>query len=90
MGGQTYPLNAHYISFTRPSLRDHLIGVGFVEVRPWERGTDELTSLPDFTSLVALIGAGSTEVRYHYGSTPPTLTPGEQSFLLSLNLEAIK
>jgi predicted SAM-dependent methyltransferase len=49
MGGQTYPLNAHYTTFTRRSLTDRLLAVGFTHVRGWEKGTDELTSLPDHT-----------------------------------------
>ncbi len=51
MGGQTYPLNFHFTAFTRRSLTDRLAAVGFREVREWRRGTDELTSLPDFTGL---------------------------------------
>jgi predicted SAM-dependent methyltransferase len=51
MGGQTYPLNAHFTSFTRKSLTARLVAVGFNEIRVWERNTDELTSLPDFTAL---------------------------------------
>jgi predicted SAM-dependent methyltransferase len=56
MGGQTYPLNAHYTAFTRKSLTDRLRVVGFTQVRHWERNTDELTSLPDFTGLEATVG----------------------------------
>ena len=51
MGGQTYPLNAHFTAFTRKSLTDRLVAAGFSQVRRWERNTDELTSLPDFTAL---------------------------------------
>jgi predicted SAM-dependent methyltransferase len=51
MGGQTYPLNAHYTAFTRASLSSRLTAVGFNEVRSWQWGTDELTSLPDCTAL---------------------------------------
>lgn len=49
MGGQTYPLNGHYVAFTRRSLTELFTRVGFKVVRPWEWGTDELTSLPDYT-----------------------------------------
>jgi ubiquinone/menaquinone biosynthesis C-methylase UbiE len=56
MGGQTYRLNAHFTAFTRQSLTDRLLAVGFTQVRPWERNTDELTSLPDFTGLTATVG----------------------------------
>jgi SAM-dependent methyltransferase len=51
MGGQTYALNSHYTAFTRGSLTARLTEVGFREVRPWQRETDELTSLPDCTGL---------------------------------------
>ena len=56
MGGQDYPLNAHYCTFNRRSLTDRLIAVGFHAVREWERGTDELTSLPDYTGLTFTVG----------------------------------
>jgi predicted SAM-dependent methyltransferase len=56
MGGQTYPLNAHFAAFTRDSLTNRLLEVGFGAVRPWERNADELTSLPDFTGLTAEVG----------------------------------
>lgn len=56
MGGQTYPLNAHFTAFTRKSLTDRLHAVGFAKVRSWERDADELTSLPDFTGLTASVG----------------------------------
>src|SRR5262249_41953431 len=57
MGGQTYPLNAHYTAFTRKSLTDRLLSVGFSDVRAWDRSTDELTSLPDCTGLTVTVGS---------------------------------
>lgn len=59
MGGQDYQLNQHLIMFTERSLRDRLLGVGFQEVRRWERNADQWTSLPDCTSLEITI-AGRT------------------------------
>jgi predicted SAM-dependent methyltransferase len=51
MGGQDYPLNVHRTSFTKASLTNRLRAVGFREVRTWQWGSNELTSLPDFTNL---------------------------------------
>lgn len=56
MGGQTYPLNCHYVSFTKSSLTKRLMDVGFTSVREWQRGVDELTSLPDCTALTLPAG----------------------------------
>lgn len=56
MGGQTYALNAHYTVFTEQSLRQRLLDVGFLAVRRWQWGTDELTSLPDYTSTAVEVG----------------------------------
>jgi predicted SAM-dependent methyltransferase len=55
MGGQTYPLNVHYVVFTERSLTDRLKAVGFREVRRWSRGQDELTNLPDNTAFTLAI-----------------------------------
>jgi predicted SAM-dependent methyltransferase len=51
MGGQDYPLNAHFATFTKSSLTEQLQQVGFREVRTWEPGQDELASIPDCTGL---------------------------------------
>lgn len=51
MGGQDYPLNAHFATFTKPSLTEQLRHVGFREVRTWEWGQDELSSIPDCSGL---------------------------------------
>lgn len=50
MGYQSYPLNCHYTMFTRRSLTGNLLRAGFREVRTWEKGTDELTSIEDCTA----------------------------------------
>jgi predicted SAM-dependent methyltransferase len=51
MGGQTYPLNFHYCTFTKRSLTDRLKKCGFKEARIWQRGADELSNLSDATSF---------------------------------------
>jgi predicted SAM-dependent methyltransferase len=59
LGGQDYPLNFHHVAFTFDSLAAKLRAAGFREVRRWQRGADELTSLPDCTGATATI-AGRT------------------------------
>lgn len=49
MGGQDYKHNSHYTVFNRQSLTSALLGAGFDEVRTWEHGVDELTSLDDWS-----------------------------------------
>lgn len=49
MGGQDYAYNFHYNMFNYRRLKELLIETGFSEVRPWEYGTDEFKSLPDWS-----------------------------------------
>jgi predicted SAM-dependent methyltransferase len=69
MGGQTYPLNYHLAAFTKRSLTDRLKAVGFREVRGWEQGSDELTSLPDCTALTVNVGARTYPISLNLEAT---------------------
>jgi predicted SAM-dependent methyltransferase len=62
MGGQTYPLNAHYSIFTKKSLTELLFQVGFREVREWRHGSDDLTSLNDCTSLTTNVNGETLSI----------------------------
>jgi SAM-dependent methyltransferase len=49
MGGQDYRYNFHYNSFNFESLKALLLEAGFSKVQKWKYGTDEFTSLPDWS-----------------------------------------
>jgi predicted SAM-dependent methyltransferase len=50
MGGQHNLFDFHHVAFTRRSLGALLEQAGLREVREWAPGSDELTSLPDWSS----------------------------------------
>jgi predicted SAM-dependent methyltransferase len=59
MGGQDYPQNTHYCTFTQASLTNRLKAVVFRTVREWSRETDEFSNLPDCTAMTLQV-AGET------------------------------
>lgn len=57
MGGQDYPFNFHMTVFNQASLKNLLIRTGFREVRVWQPGSSELTTLND-SSILKIIKNG--------------------------------
>jgi predicted SAM-dependent methyltransferase len=49
MGGQDYPFNFHYNCFNRAELARVLLDAGFKSPREWAYGSENFTSLPDWS-----------------------------------------
>jgi predicted SAM-dependent methyltransferase len=60
LGGQNYPLNFHFSAYTKPHLTGLLEAAGFVGIKAWHHGEDDLTNFPDCST--ATIPAGGTRV----------------------------
>ncbi len=55
LGGQDSLYNFHFAIFTESSLTTLLVDGGFSKVQRWSAGTDELTSLPDWSGMPIVI-----------------------------------
>lgn len=49
MGGQNNKYNFHYTALNKVNLSNLLNSVGFTEIRPWQPGSNDLTTYNDFS-----------------------------------------
>ena len=49
MGGQNNKYNFHYVTFNRKNLTNYLVRSGFVNIKEWVTGSNELTTFDDFS-----------------------------------------
>ena len=68
-GEQDYPFNFHYRVFNRASLTRALLEAGFSTVSPWQHGSDDLHTLPDWSGQMVGVNGHAMPVSLNLEAT---------------------